>query len=115
MTSSLSRRLFEEEPVFNLHPTCTTTGCVKFYTNHKFGKMKASREGWYFGRNGDAWCKEHVPGWVSEWRERKKTTEELKVIEKDLRIVLTGLRNFPVMVKLIKAYSPDVPMEETDE
>ena len=33
--------------------------------------MKAGREGWFFQRDGTAYCPEHVPDWVEGWRVRQ--------------------------------------------
>lgn len=27
-------------------------------------------------RNGDAWCPDHTPDWVAEWRIKRKAKEE---------------------------------------
>lgn len=57
---------------------CRKSGCRNDYFSDKWGKMEAVRKGWYIGRNGVSWCGEHIPGWVAEWRERKKAEKELE-------------------------------------
>lgn len=37
----------------------------------KWNIMQAGKAGWFFQRNGDAYCPEHVPEWVEEWRRSK--------------------------------------------
>jgi hypothetical protein len=48
---------------------CSADGCDATVPDHYWGKVKAA--GWFFQRNGDAWCPEHVPEWVAEWRSRQ--------------------------------------------
>lgn len=38
----------------------------------KFGNVRAQEQGWFFQKNGDMYCPEHVPEWVAEWRAKKK-------------------------------------------
>lgn len=41
--------------------------CTSRVKNHRWGLTKA--EGWFFTKKKDeAYCPEHVPGWVEEWR-----------------------------------------------
>jgi hypothetical protein len=44
--------------------TCGVTGGKK----HHWGQQKAQNEGWFFQKNGDTFCPEHVPAWVGPWR-----------------------------------------------
>lgn len=44
--------------------------CERTVPQHKWGQIKAHDEGWYFPRNGGAYCPDHVPAWVTEWRAR---------------------------------------------
>lgn len=53
---------------------CKHEGCTKAYANNAYGQAAAYREGWFMSRKGEAWCSEHVPDWVKEWRDRLKKT-----------------------------------------
>ena len=48
---------------------CLADGCPNTIKNHAWGKIKA--EGWFFSRDGSAYCPEHVPEWVDAWRASK--------------------------------------------
>lgn len=37
----------------------------------KWHYMRAAEEGWFFQKNGDAWCPDHNPSWVEEWRRKR--------------------------------------------
>lgn len=50
---------------------CRKTNCQNDYFPDKWGKMEATRKGWFIHRNGSAWCPDHIPDWVVEWREKK--------------------------------------------
>lgn len=52
------------------------TGCKARYKTHHWGKKEAAREGWFFQKNGDAFCPKHVPEWVEEWRARQQAKKE---------------------------------------
>lgn len=43
-------------------------GCDTQIPNHRWGKIKA--EGWLFRKDGTAWCPDHLPEWVVEWRKQ---------------------------------------------
>lgn len=42
----------------------------------KWDVIKAGEAGWFFQRDGTAWCPNHVPEWVESWRERQKEAEK---------------------------------------
>jgi hypothetical protein len=48
---------------------CSFEGCTNAIKDHLWGHIKA--EGWFFKRNGDAWCPDHIPAWVAKWRKNK--------------------------------------------
>jgi hypothetical protein len=48
---------------------CSHTGCTNTVQNSQWGKTKA--DGWFFGKNGQAFCHEHIPGWVTDWRAKR--------------------------------------------
>lgn len=50
---------------------CGYSGCENSFNNHRWGNIKAHDEGWVLLKNGDAWCPEHTPAWVSQWRDNK--------------------------------------------
>ena len=52
---------------------CKEETCPRGYTDTAIGKAAAVREGWYIGRNNHAYCPNHVPEWVEQWRKRLKT------------------------------------------
>jgi hypothetical protein len=54
-----------------LHRKCSREGCEKTYPVHRWGAIRAGADGWFLQRNGDAWCPEHHPEWVAEWRTRQ--------------------------------------------
>lgn len=37
----------------------------------KWSIIKAGEWGWFFQRDGTAYCPDHVPEWVSAWRARR--------------------------------------------
>lgn len=44
-------------------------GCQASFPGSKHAQMRARAEGWFFSRREDAaYCPEHVPAWVAEWR-----------------------------------------------
>lgn len=34
----------------------------------KWNIMRAEKEGWFFQKDGTAYCPKHVPAWVPAWR-----------------------------------------------
>lgn len=53
---------------------CAERGCAASVPDHYWGLVKA--EGWFFQRDGSAWCPQHIPPWVAGWRARKTTTRK---------------------------------------
>lgn len=47
------------------------SACDRTVPGHRWGKIKAQDQGWFFAKDGAAFCPEHVPEWVEEWRARK--------------------------------------------
>lgn len=45
---------------------CLSDGCKNKIKNHRWGKTKA--EGWFFSKDGSAYCPDHNPEWVVAWR-----------------------------------------------
>lgn len=49
---------------------CAEPECPATIKNHRWGKTKA--DGWFFSRRDDtAFCPDHIPPWVAEWRAQK--------------------------------------------
>lgn len=48
---------------------CADEECTRTYAAHRWGKIKAGSDGWFFPKEGAATCPEHNPPWVAEWRE----------------------------------------------
>lgn len=52
------------------HDRIRCNDCSASVGNHKWGRIRAQADGWFFTMAGDAWCPLHVPQWVAEWRKR---------------------------------------------
>jgi hypothetical protein len=66
--------LMPKEPDYRrfIKPTkCSKEECQKSYIRDHWGTKQANREGWFLQRNGDAWCPDHNPDWVAEWRAKR--------------------------------------------
>lgn len=50
--------------------------CNTTFPGSKWGAIRASEAGWFFGRDGVRYCPAHVPAWVEPWRAKqaKKVT-----------------------------------------
>lgn len=53
---------------------CDAPPCTARVKNHRWGRTKA--EGWFFEKAREdrperAWCPEHNPPWVAEWRAKR--------------------------------------------
>lgn len=55
---------------------CSNEKCSSSFPNHKHGTIDAHQRGWFLQRSGDAWCPDHIPDWVAEWRAKKSKKEE---------------------------------------
>lgn len=51
--------------------TCAHPGCETNHPSSRFDDSKAVSEGWFHQRDGTAWCPEHLPEWVAEWRAKQ--------------------------------------------
>jgi hypothetical protein len=56
---------------------CSGEGCVNTYRPHYWGSREAARRGWFLQRDKTAWCPDHIPSWVSEWRQRQIEKKEI--------------------------------------
>jgi hypothetical protein len=52
---------------------CAAPDCERWVGTDKWAKIKA--EGWFFQKNGDWWCSDHTPEWVTGWRTFKADLE----------------------------------------
>lgn len=50
---------------------CSGEGCEATVPNHYWGRVTAS-SAWFFQKDGRAWCPEHLPEWVADWRRLKR-------------------------------------------
>lgn len=46
---------------------CDHPGCLARIKNNSWARIKSE---WFFRRDGQAWCPDHFPEWVAEWRAR---------------------------------------------
>lgn len=46
--------------------------CPAECKDHKWGRIAAHNEGWFFSRSGEAFCPLHLPNWVPQWRAERK-------------------------------------------
>lgn len=53
---------------------CSQPGCQNTYKDHHWGHKQAATQGWFFQKNGHAWCPEHTPAWVAAWRAGKSSS-----------------------------------------
>lgn len=49
---------------------CSFPDCPKKVYAAKVTMIKAHYEGWFFTKNDQQWCPDHLPAWVGPWRER---------------------------------------------
>jgi hypothetical protein len=61
------------EPTYKIEVECQV--CTAKTPGHNWGKRKAQAEGWFFTRDGKAYCPVHNPPWVAEWRARRVNSE----------------------------------------
>ena len=47
------------------------TCCNATAKNNYWSKMRASKQGWFFRRNGACYCPDHLPEWLEEWRAKR--------------------------------------------
>lgn len=50
---------------------CAFITCICSFPDHRWGAIRAFNEGWFVEKNGTAWCPDHVPEWVADWRARR--------------------------------------------
>lgn len=42
--------------------------CGKTHKKDRWNNSKAQGLGWFMQKDGTAWCPDHIPEWVAEWR-----------------------------------------------
>jgi hypothetical protein len=47
-------------------------GCDATVPAHRWGMVRAGSDGWFFQKDGRAYCPKHVPDWVTAWREKNR-------------------------------------------
>lgn len=52
------------------HPTVCAK-CTAWIPGSKWDTIRAAEIGWFFQKDGTAYCPEHVPAWVPGWRVRR--------------------------------------------
>lgn len=68
----MPRESYEGVPMI----TCAHEGCpASGHKNHYWGRVRAHDEGWFIQKDGTAWCPDHTPEWVAEWRAKKATKD----------------------------------------
>ena len=55
-------------PEFGETIICSYSGCPSEVKNNRWAKIKSE---WFFQMNGEAWCTEHIPDWVEDWRAKR--------------------------------------------
>jgi hypothetical protein len=50
---------------------CAAADCSATHPDHAWGKIHAHGAGWFTQKNGTAWCPDHVPEWVTSWRQKR--------------------------------------------
>jgi hypothetical protein len=85
---------------------CAHSGCGDKYYPHEWGTKEAQRKGWFLQRNGVAWCPDHNPDWVAEWRVKNKKKnqdeKELKALKHIMWQVIAGLHEFPELGVMVE-------------
>ncbi|AUG29577.1 hypothetical protein HMPREF1529_02351 [Microbacterium sp. oral taxon 186 str. F0373] len=56
-----------DEPWRRVHQ-CSADACVATIADERWAMTKSD---WFFQRNGAAFCPDHLPEWVPEWRARR--------------------------------------------
>lgn len=52
---------------------CDGFRCHDYVDNYAWGHIKA--DGWFFQKDGYAYCPKHIPEWVEAWRAKKSQTK----------------------------------------
>lgn len=67
MTNDVYRKECEQEGCTNVVPQAKTAMRPSMWD------LRRARDvGWFIQRDGKAWCPEHVPEWVANWRAIQK-------------------------------------------
>jgi hypothetical protein len=45
--------------------------CERTIKDHYWARVNAQEEGWFFKKDGTAYCPDHAPAWVETWRQSK--------------------------------------------
>jgi len=52
---------------YGVDTRCSNPDCEETIPSNKFSHIKS---GWFFQKNGDSWCPEHIPDWYEEWKKK---------------------------------------------
>lgn len=64
---------------------CARADCPNEFIPHRWGRIKSQSDGWFHQRDGvNSWCPEHVPVWVSAWREERTRLEHRAIIQEEI-------------------------------
>lgn len=50
---------------------CAEPGCTNTHKKDRWNTTKAHEKGWFFQKDGTAYCPDHTPEWVAKWRKGK--------------------------------------------
>lgn len=57
---------------------CVEEGCNNSFADHSWGATAAYKAGWFVMRDGTAYCFDHNPPWVAEWRAKQREKKQGK-------------------------------------
>lgn len=60
---------------------CSEPDCERGIRDHRWARIKAADEGWFFQKDGSTWCPDHNPPWVAGWRARKLERPNLSEVQ----------------------------------
>lgn len=58
------------KPGAEAYGSCSVEGCENRFADHMWGKIKL--KGWFIMKDGTAYCPDHIPEWVEEWRAKQR-------------------------------------------
>lgn len=54
------------------HAICDHPGCSNYLKANCWGFIRGHDDGWFLKKNGDCWCPQHIPEWVTTWKANKE-------------------------------------------
>jgi hypothetical protein len=55
----------------SIYVKCSHENCKATVSGNKWSAIRAHDIGWFFAKNGNAFCPAHNPPWVAKWRARR--------------------------------------------